>query len=210
MRTIGVSVFAAFLAACAPAAPPAAPASTSARLDTREPSAGIVDRDWGVISSQRFLLAVPVPDAAAWKVDDRTGRWLFAVHTPSQSTLFLRSWHEGAVVDHRACEQAARSYRHDLFGRDEAELQDRREIGAPSGFDTEVGFVVRRESGVLQAIAAASGASVRRCIAVVFVTRVEGANSERSAADRLLFATTRILSRIESRTIEDRVQPRAR
>jgi hypothetical protein len=121
--------------------------------------------------------------------------------------LILRSWREGAVVDHRACESAARLWRPDLFGRDESQLVDRRSVPAPAHFDTEVGFTVRRDGGVLRAIAAAVGANVRRCIAIVFVTRVEGSDSERVAADRLLFATTRILSRAESRTIEDRVTP---
>jgi len=84
---------------------------------------------------------------------------------------------------------------------------DRRPLGGPAGFDTEIGFSVRREGGVLEAVAAAVGADVRRCIALVFVTRVEGPDADRVAADRLLFATTRMLSKVESRSIEDRVKP---
>jgi len=131
---------------------------------------------------------------------------LVAAHRPSQSTLFLRSWREGAVVGHRACENAARLWRPDLFGQDEAQLVDRRTVPAPSHFDTEVGFTVRRDGGVLHAIAAALGANVRRCIALVFVTRIEGPDAERVAAERLVFATTKILSHAESRSIEDRVR----
>jgi hypothetical protein len=79
-------------------------------------------------------------------------------------------------------------------------------VPAPPHFDTEVGFTVRRDGGVLQAIAAAIGANIRECIAVVFVTRVEGADAERVAAERLVFATTKILSRAETMRIEDRVR----
>lgn len=166
-----------------------------------------MDRDWGLVASQRFLLAVPVPEATAWTVDDRSGRWLVAEHRPSQSTLLLRSWREGSVVDHRACESAARLWRPDLFGQDEGQLLGRRGVGGPPHFDTEVGFAVRHEGGALQAIAAAVGANVRQCVALVFVTRVEGADAERVAADRLVFATTRILSRAETKSIEDRLKP---
>jgi hypothetical protein len=147
-----------------------------------------------------------VPEVTTWTIDDRSGRWLVAAHPASQSTLFVRSWREGAVVDHRACERAARLWRPDLFGQDESQLVDRRPVSAPQRFDTEVGFTVRRDGGVLQAIAAAVGANVRQCVALVFVTRVSGGDAERVAAERLLFATTRILSHAESRRIEDRVK----
>jgi hypothetical protein len=199
------------LSACAPkaAAPDARAAGAATSAGTPSPGA-LADRDWGVVSSQRFLLAIPVPEASAWNTDDRSGRWLVAAHRPSQSILVLRSWHEGAVVDHRACEKEARLGRPDLFGQDESQLVDRRPVAAPAHFDTEVGFTVRREGGVLQAIAAAVGANVRRCIAIVYVTRVEGPDAERVAAERLLFATTRILSHAETRSIEDRIRDERR
>jgi hypothetical protein len=205
---IGTVLGVASAASCA-SPPPAAkmlPAPVTAASVAA--AGGFADRDWGVVASQRFLLAVPVPEATAWTADDRSERWLVAVHRASQSTLLLRSWREGAVVDHRACESAARLGRPDLFGHDESQLVDRRTVAAPDRFDTEVGFMVRRDNGALQAIAAAVGANVRQCIALVFVTRVEGADAERVAADRLLFATTRILSHVETKTIEDRVRPR--
>jgi hypothetical protein len=193
---------------CAAHAAPAPPRAQGLAPDsvTRDPGA-FEDRNWGVVASQRFLLSVPVPEANAWTIDDRSGRWLVASHGPSQSHLIMRSWREGAVVDHRACEAAARLGRPDLFGHDESQLVDRRRVSAPQHFDTEVGFTVRRDGGVLQAIAAAVGANVRRCIALVFVTRVEGPDAERIAADRLLFATTKVLSRVETGSIEDRVKP---
>jgi hypothetical protein len=202
--TAGISAVA--LVACAPAAAPPAHAPRPAAARPAPAPGAFADRDWGVVESQRFLLAVPVPEIGAWTVDDRSGRWLVASHRPSQSILLLRSWREGAVVDHRACESAARSWRPDLFGRDESQLVDRRSVTAPPHFDTEVGFTVRRDAGVLSAIAAAVGANVRRCIALVFVTRVEGPDAEHAAAERLVFATTRILSHVESRSIEDRVR----
>lgn len=206
LRAAGAVLIASALAACAPATPPRAAAPGGAPAAFSQAAVGLADRDWGAIASQRFLLAVPVPEATAWTLDDRTGRWLVAAHRASQSTLFLRSWREGAVVDHRACESAARLWRPDLFGQDESQLVDRRPLSAPSHFDTEVGFTVRRDGGVLQAIAAAAGGNVRQCVALVFVTRVEGGDAERVAAERLLFATVKILSHAESKSIEDRVR----
>lgn len=193
------------LAQCAPSEPPVSrPPSVRARSDS---GAELGDRDWGVVASQRFLLAVPLPEAGAWRVDDRSGLWLVASHAPSQSTLLVRSWREGSVVDHRGCEREVRLWRPDLVGRDETDLGGRRELGRPARFDTEVGFSVRRDGAALEAVAAAFGANVRRCVAFVFVTRVEGPDAERKAASRLVFATTHIFARVESRSIEDRVRP---
>ena len=169
--------------------------------------ASFSEHGWGTLVSSRFFVALPLPDAREWRVDDTSGRWLAAAHLPSKSMLLVRSWREGSVVDHRACEAAARSYRPDLLGRDESALADRRPLGAPEGFDTEVAFSVSRNKGALGGVAAAFGARVRQCLVMVYATRADGPDAEELIADRVGFVVDRIFARAVSRRIDDRVVP---
>lgn len=167
------------------------------------------DAGWGVVVSDRFSLEVPLPERAAWKVDDASERWFVATHVPTGSVLRLRTWREGSVVSRKDCEAAARSFRRDLFGEGESALEGRRPLGAPDGYDTEVGFAVERGADALGGIAAAAGANLRRCFAAVFTTSAAGVSAERVVGERLAFVTATVLARVRSRTIEDRVRPGA-
>jgi hypothetical protein len=168
---------------------------------------GLVDRAWDTLISSRFFVAVPLPEASSWRVDDRSGRWLSAVHLPSKSMLWIRAWREGSVVSHRQCEAAARSWRPDLLGHDESVLVDRRPLGAPEGFDTEVGFSVRQVGNALGGVAVAVGARVRQCLVLAYATRADGPGAQQAVADRLALVTTKVFGRAEQRSIDDRVAP---
>jgi hypothetical protein len=205
---LAAMAFAATLLGCA-STPPRAERTASATDSRVEPMASFSERGWGRVVSERFFVAIPLPDAKEWRVDDSSGRWLAAMHVPTKSMLWVRAWREGSVVNHRACEAVARGYRPDLFGHDEGALVDRRPLGAPAGFDTEVGFTVSRAKGALGAVAAASGARIRQCIVMVYATRAEGADAESVAADRIGFIVDRVFARAESRTVEDRIAPLA-
>lgn len=201
-------MLAAFLAAACggPVAPVAHPrAPVSKRLVDALP-----DRDWGVVESPRFFVAVPLPDAATWRVDDVSGRWLVATHVPSKSMLLVRAWRAGSVVGHGACEAEARPWRPDLFGKDASALVDRRPLGAPPGFDAEVGFAVHRAKDALGGVAVAVGANVRQCLVLAYVTRADGEDAPRVLAERLAFVTERVFGRVETRSVEDRVAPASR
>ena len=165
------------------------------------------DGGWGTIVSQRFSVALPLPDAAAWRVDDHTGRWLVAVHVPTKSMLLVRSFREGGLVGRKQCEDAARKLRPDLFGRDESALTERRKLAVPEGFDTEVGFLVRRHAEALGGVAAAAGGRVRQCLVMAYATRAEGPAAAEVIAERLAFVTDRVFGRVEERRIDDRVAP---
>lgn len=210
LKKVGVAVAFALagcpaLAACA--APKAPPAARPAPASRAEPGAAFSEHAWETVVSQRFFLAFPIPDAREWSIDDKSGRWLAAAHLPTKSMLWVRSWREGSVVGHHTCEAIARSYRPDLFGRDEATLVDRRPLGAPAGFDTEVGFTVSRSKGALGAVAAAVGARVRQCLVIVYATRADGPDAEQIVAERIGFVVDRVFARVENRNIDDRVPP---
>jgi hypothetical protein len=168
------------------------------------------DRAWGLVDSARFFVAVPLPDLASWRVDDTSGRWLVATHLPSKSMLLVRAWRAGSVVGHGACEEEARHWRPDLFGKDADALVDRRPVTAPPGFDVEVGFAVHRAKDALGGVAIAVGANVRQCLVLAYVTRAEGADAPEVLAGRLAFVTERVFGHVETRSVEDRVAPPAR
>ncbi len=157
--------------------------------------------------SQRFFVAFPLPDASEWRVDDKSGRWLAATHLPSKSMLWVRAWREGSVVSHAACEAVARSYRPDLLGRDASALGDRRPLGAPAGFDTEVAFAVTRNKQAMGAVVAAFGARVRQCLVLIYATRADGPSAQELIADRIDVIVDGVFAHVETRTIDDRVAP---
>lgn len=197
---------AALSSACgeAPAPPPAAPRSAAARL---EAGSSFSDHGWETLVSQRFFVAFPLPDASEWRVDDKSGRWLAAAHLPSKSMLWVRSWREGSVVSHSECEAVARGYRPDLLGHDASALGDRRPLGVPAGFDTEVAFAVSRNKEAMGAVVAAFGARVRQCLVLIYATRADGPSAEELIADRVGFIVDGVFSHVETRTIDDRVAP---
>lgn len=208
MTFLRSSAFAAALAstACSGATSPPPPAATAAPSRI-EPGISFSDRGWQTFVSPRFFVAFPLPDAAEWRVDDKSGRWLAAAHVPSKSMLWVRAWREGSVVSHAACEAVARGYRPDLLGRDESALGERRPLGAPAGFDTELAFGVSRNKDALGAVVAAFGARVRQCLVVIYATRADGPDAQELVADRVGFIVDRVFARMETRKIDDRVAP---
>jgi hypothetical protein len=185
---------------------PAKPAlhATGSAVSTNAP---IPDEDWGSVVSPRFFLALPLPDRGNWTIDDKSGRWLVATHLPSRSMIWLRSWREGSVVGHAACEAEARGFRPDLFGKDETALSNRKPLDAPSGFDSEVGFSVHSTKTAVGGVAALFAAHIRQCVVMAYATRADGANAARVVGERMGFVTARIFARAESVTIDDRVAP---
>lgn len=163
-----------------------------------------------MVESSRFSVALPLPDAAGWRVDDASGRWLVATHLASKSMLWVRAWRAGSVVGHAACETEARPWRPDVLGRDASALVDRRPLAAPPGFDAEVGFAVHRARDALGGVAVGVFAKVRQCLVIGYVTRADGADAPGVVARRLALVTERVLSRVETRDVEDRVVPVAR
>jgi hypothetical protein len=204
LKGAGWAFAALFVAACG---------GTEARPPARRPpevrdteTPDLPDRNWGEVVSERFFVTLPLPDFAAFRVDDRSDRWLTATHLPSKSVLLLRSWREGSVVRQGDCEAQARRWRRDLFGESSAVVAERRPFPAPPDYATEVGFVVKKKGDALVGVAVMAGASVRRCLAVAYATRADGPRAETDVAERLAFVTERVFRKIETWKIEERVK----
>ena len=79
-RTCGILAVVAVLVGCA--GRPAVAPSVSAPSAASSSSSALPDSGWHIVTSPRFFVSLPLPDAAAWHVDDRSGRWLVATHVP--------------------------------------------------------------------------------------------------------------------------------
>ncbi len=156
---------------------PTKPATTaSAPADAPRP---------GVFRSKRFGLDLELPGGSAWKIDDRTSRWLEARRPDESSTLLVRLWRDENRMSREKCEARARTLR-SLPSREGAEIVEERTLSLPPEFDThaEVGLVAA-PGGELFGFILAFGGWGRRCFAYVFVTRAKGPTSGESIADRL-------------------------
>jgi hypothetical protein len=141
--------------------------------------------DKGIFVSKRFGLRLPLPNGAAWKIDDRSSRWLEAKEPTESASLLVRLWRDENRMTREKCEATARSLRK-LPLRDGAELVDSRRIDVPPGFDTQldVALVDDRKGGFFGFVLAFGGVG-RRCFAYVYATHTSGAGADREVGDRL-------------------------
>jgi hypothetical protein len=184
-------VLAAFVVAAAASCGPPARKPTAISASASAPasaSADLADTRWGQFPSKRFDLTVPLPDGTAWKIDDHRTHWLVAEHPGSSSVLRVRLWHEQEVMTRDRCEQRAREWTRDLPVLADARIVDRHaapEVPAP-GYDTEIvtGIAANKNDRV-DGFVTAFGASMKRCVALVFTTSASGPTASGRVGDRL-------------------------
>jgi hypothetical protein len=187
----------------------AGPPAQSARAEHARSAEELAFRDseWGAIESRRFSVALSLPERSRWSVDDRTERWLVAVHHSTQSKLRVRTWLAPRLVRPAECAAEAR-----LWSGDIPELSDsaveRRELGAPSGFRTELTVGVRpAKAGQLEGYAVAFGATVGRCYGAIFTTMAGGEAKADVIGRRLAIVVDGVLARVETVAIDQRAEP---
>jgi hypothetical protein len=199
--------FGAAVVACSSEPPrPVTPARIASDRAEVVRALAIPDRGWGMLESKQHFVSLPLPDRAAWRVNE-SRLWLTAAHLESKSMIWVRVWRPGPVVSHLHCEADARAQRPDLFGRDESALVDRRPLAAPTGFDSEVAFSVRKADTALGGVAALVGARVRECLVMVYVTKADGDTATEAISHRLAFIAERVFPGVVFRKVEDRVVP---
>ncbi|MDC3952990.1 hypothetical protein KEG38_04000 [Polyangium jinanense] len=124
-------------------------------------------------TSARFDLSLPLPDGSAFRVDDRTERWLVARHEATSSVLLVRTWREDEVGSRARCEARARTWR-DLPSRDGRRLVSASHIAVPPDHDTLVEVLLGPHSTngePTDGFVLAFGGWAKKCFAYVFATR---------------------------------------
>jgi hypothetical protein len=195
--------------ACGPAGPAtseaAAPAPSPAPPAAPRPE--LPDSGWGLLSSARFSLELPLPDRAAWQLDDRSTPWLRAAHAATRSELLARTWRAARTVRRSECESQARLWRPATPELDPDSLLERRELDAPPGWSTELAAAVRPLADQqLEGVALAFGASAGRCLAILYTTRDSGPGAEAAIGRRLALVTAEVIPRVRLRSIDERVR----
>lgn len=201
--------------ACSPTTTP--PAASVAPEPA--PSA-LLDADWGRFRSQRYGLSVPLPEGETWRIDDRSSRWLDALHTPTETRLRARTWLEPRPVNRAHCEAEARRFASDLPVVDEQGVIEDKvtdDLFAPD-FSSRliVGMGnVSPDSDKLEGYVMAYGASGRRCVAMVFTARSKGPKGSATLGERLELGTriaenTLYVSRLPSGPLEPLEPPAPR
>lgn len=167
------------LGACEPTAPRVAPPPTATAAPTSDVLPPVA-----VYESRRFGASIAFPAGDPWKVDDTTTPWLTATQA-AHSTLLLRLWPSENRMNRDKCEAQARA-RRELPTRDETELLEVFDLGAPAGFDTQVEVrLTTGADGTLFGIVLGFGGSGRRCFALTYVTEDRSVAKDRVIADRL-------------------------
>lgn len=174
------------LAGCAGGgATPAASAKTTTAANAAP--ADFDEGRWGKFHSARFELSIGLPDGHAWRIDDHRSPWLVATHAPTDSTLRVRTWSESELASNDRCLATARSWDASIPRLDAERPVDERQ--APirgSDMTAHVVADIRPDpTGAIGGYVVAVGASIRRCLLVVYTTRASGRDAPRVIGDRL-------------------------
>jgi hypothetical protein len=190
-------------AACArtsvePAASPAPEPTAHARLDAVA---------FAPVSSSRQSLVIPLPQASRWSVDDSSTPWLVARDRASASELRARGWSAALRARPGDCERQVRLWRPETPPSTGATIVDRRRLGVPAGYESDLVVGVHRSpTGAVEGYALLFGASIGRCIAVVYTTYALGAGDADAVAQRLAVIVDGSLTQLRLHGIEDRVR----
>lgn len=189
------------LQACAGSPPPHSAASRPVTPERVHLPGGVGSRVRS--HSLDFPVELALPSKASWQISDGP-LWLVLDHGLSGSRLALRSWRAERLVRRDDCEAQARLERLSLPVVHEEAVVDRRQFPAPADFDTQLVVGVEPTAQGIFGYAIAIGASVGRCYAAVFTTRVDGAQAEDEVAARLGIAVDRLLSSVRLLGVEAR------
>jgi hypothetical protein len=101
----------------------------------------------------------------------------------------------------------ARLWKPGLVAVDEQdETVERRQLGAPRGYHTEVIIGARRRGSEVEGYALAFGAAVGRCFAAAYTTHAEGQGTEQALGKRLALIVDRGLAELVVREVDDRAR----
>ncbi|MEO7038321.1 MAG: hypothetical protein ABI548_30405 [Polyangiaceae bacterium] len=150
-----------------------------------------------------FPIELRLPSKPDWQVTDGP-TWLVARHASTSSELALRTWRAERLVRRSDCVAQARLARASIPEVHDEAVVERRPFGSPADFDTELVVGVEPTAQGISGYALAIGASVGRCYAAVFTTRVDGSGAEQEVATRLGVAVDRIFASVRLRSVDDR------
>jgi hypothetical protein len=204
LRQLGVSLACMAAGACAPRADArhaAAPVRSSQPTPSEFATGGLVAHH---SHSLEFPIEIPLPHAARWRLSDGPN-WLVASDTVTGSEIAVRTWRAPRSVRRAECEAEARLIRVGIPVVSDDSIIERRVIRAPAGFDSELTVGVSPVSQGVAGYAQVFGASVARCYAALFSTRVvAGPGAEEDLGRRLQVIVEGVFERARLHDVDDR------
>jgi hypothetical protein len=155
--------------------------------------------------SHRLALSLPLPDGAAWRIDDHSRPELIATHGPTRSRLVLAVFPADELVGRGRCEELARAQNLVPVAapRERRILEDEVAITQET-FDTRVEVTLEPGTGADRSLVGsvmAFGGFLRKCYAFVYSTQVDDATDEAVLSSRLALVRTRVLGGLELEAI---------
>lgn len=148
--------------------------------------------------SKRLALSLPLPDGAAWRIDDHSRPELVATHTPTQSRIVVAVVRTDGLVGRTQCETLAQEMKI-VPSAGLSTLEDEVAI-TQSTFDTRIRVALEAGSSPDRPLVGhvmAFGGFLRKCFVFHFSTEVDSAKSSPVLSSRLAFARARILGGLE-------------
>jgi hypothetical protein len=184
-----------------------APAGSTAAPPRASDLGELRDDRWERARIARLSVTLELPDASGWR-EGAGGSWARLEHARSHSRLELNLTRAERLVRPEDCEARARLGHPELPRPAEGEALERQRLGVPRGFLTYATLSVNETQGsMLEGHVTAFGATVSRCFAFHFVTRVSGAGGETEIARRLSLVALRVLPSLALSAVDDRVSP---
>ena len=196
-------------AGCGPSAETAPPAAPEA---VNPPT--LNDASWGRFHSNRFQLAMALPEGKTWRIDDHRNAALVATHPPTQSRLALRSSFSSEWMNDTKCEETAREWG-EVPPTLNANTIDDQLVAQPAGFDARSWVAVEAPLGAHKGWTGHAflfAAQMHRCIVVHFTTEIARESERDALMARLLLVQTKLFPRLTvdaARTAADAPIPRA-
>ena len=144
--------------------------------------------------SRRLALWLPLPDGAAWRIDDHTRPELVATHAPTQSRVVVAVFRADTLVGRTECEALARERK--LVPIGPLHTLESALVITQDNYDTRIWVAIEPGAGPSSPVAGhvmAFGGFLRKCYVFDFSTRVDAASDEEVLSSRLAFARARIL-----------------
>jgi hypothetical protein len=168
------------------------------------PSAAVFDNDPKPLPryrSRRLALTLPLPDGAAWRIDDHSQPELVATHAATHSRVVVAVFVANELVGRSQCEELARSRK--LVPADDTHtlrtVAD--EVAMTQGmFDTRIEVALEPGDGPDGGVAGhllAFGGFLRKCYVFAYSTEVAGAAEEGALSSRLAFVRARVFGGLE-------------
>jgi hypothetical protein len=140
-------------------------------------------------------LSLPLPDGAAWRIDDHSQPELVATHSATRSKIVVLVVRTEGLVGRNQCEAIARERK--VVSASEMTTVEDDDTVTQETFDTRIWVALEtggKPSAPIVGHVMAFGGFLRKCLIFDYSTQIDDATDEAILSARLAFARTRIVA----------------